>query len=251
MEPQWLEDVLTWEAEYPEALVGNGLLYQQLRMIIYGRYKSLKSMLAMNLSFCVGTAVPRAGFSTAEAGARVLYLQIEMPHAFMKKRLVKVVARWDGPVPEKQIGIWTEPYIKLDDRGAGVSLLDRQLTKLKPALLIIDPLYKVMSGNILDPNAVRGFLDQLDIMIAKHGCAVVLVSHTRKGLYEEWGSDDLLGSVFLSAWADTVIRVSRKEGDSLPKQQYIPISLNFDVLRHAEEPIEDLELLFDMSTLKF
>ena len=251
MEPQTVREVLLWEPSKPDApLIGGGIMYEESRSIIYGKYKSLKSMLAMHMALCIGSGKDWLGYDTKEGGGKVLYLQIEMPHRFMKKRLVQMLKGWpdgiDG-LERHNVFIWTEPFIKIDQKE-GIALVEKYLAEIKPDLLIIDPLYKVMSGNILDPNSVRIFLDNLDKIIARHNCAILIISHTRKGVYDEWGSDDLIGAMFLSAWADAVVKVTRKEVTSKTE---IPITLNFDVLRHAEEPIDELEVVFSGLNLSF
>lgn len=255
MEPQSIKEMMAWEPTYPDAIIGGGVLYEESRGIMYGKYKSLKSLLAQFMALCIGDGREWLGFKTPSTGCSVLYLQIEMPHRFMKGRTEKMLSQWPGEDTAQrahmldQIVIWSEPFIKLDTTE-GMSLLNKNLVKYTPRLLIVDPLYKAMSGNILDPNSVRSFLDALDRTISVHKCSIFIVSHTRKGAFEEWGSDDLLGSVFLSAWADSVIKVTR--GDVSPTAPgIIPIKVNFDVLRHAEEPIEEMEVLFDSKTMLF
>lgn len=251
MDPQTVEEVLAWKPPKPElSLISGGLMYEEGRGVIYGKYKSLKSMLAMHMALCIGGGTDWLGWDTPEGGAKVLYLQIEMPHRFMKKRLESMLGHWEmteDRLYRQQTVIWSEPFIKLDNK-LGVSLLNKWLSEIKPAMLIIDPLYKVMSGNILDPNAVREFLDNLDKIIAMHGCSILIISHTRKGVYDEWGSDDLIGSMFFSAWADTIVKVTRKETGN---KFEIPLTLSFDVLRHAEEPIEEMEVTFQSKSLAF
>jgi RecA-family ATPase len=254
LDPQSLHDLEKWVAPITDPIIGGGILPENGRGFIYGRYKSMKSLLALYTALCVGDGREWLGFKTPQTGVPVLYLQIEMPHRFMKSRYEGMTREWPKDAPAQwdltrsQVHIWSEPFIKLDT-AEGLNQLNRHLSNLKPKLLIIDPLYKVMSGNILDPNAVRGFLDTMDRTMAVHNISVVVVHHPRKGLYEEWGSDDMLGSVFLSAWADTVIKVTRDSGVKGSKD--IPLTLNFDVMRHAEEPIEEMEVMFDSKTMLF
>lgn len=244
MDPQTVEEVLAWKPPKPElALISGGIMREKGRTVIYGKYKSLKSILAMNMALCVGGGTDWLGWDTPAGGTKVLYLQIEMSHSSIQERLRAMLGHWEltkDRLYRQQTIIWSEPFIKLDTKE-GMSLLYKWLLEYKPSLLIIDPLYKVMSGNILDPNAVRVFLDSLDKIISIHECSVLIVGHTRKGEYNEWGSDDLIGSMFFSAWADAVIKVTRKETDSRIE---IPLTLSFEVMRHASEPIDDTEVMF-------
>ena len=149
----------------------------------------------------------------------------------------------DEEVAEKNLYFWTQHWLKLD-QPQGAAIVDHYLNEIQPDILIIDPLYKVVTGNLLTVLDMQKLVDALDILIGNHGCSIILISHTRKGVMgmEEWGSDDLIGSFVFSAWADTVIKVERKGGDRL--------SIKFDVVRHAEEELEPKEVQFNRDTLE-
>lgn len=241
-----------WHPVYPASMLGRGLLYQEGKAILYGRYKSFKSLLALDLSFSVADGVPWLGFNTPAGGRNVLYVQSEVPHSLLHKRFFKM---WDGRKdgssrPVNKIYLATDPYLKLD-MTAGYTLLDELIEKTEPGLVILDPVYKLMSGNILDPNSVRGLLDALDGLIAKHEVALMLIAHPRKSAMEEteWGSDDLLGSVFFSAWADSIIKVTRhvtKEGKPTNN-----LTVDFGIARYAEDILEEKEVVLVEDTLQF
>ena len=61
----------------------------------------------------------------------------------------------------------------------------------------------------------------------------------------QWGSDDMLGSAVFSWWADTVLRLQRKE----EKNGQVALTLNCDVTRYAEDELESKELVFDRKTM--
>lgn len=253
-DPVELKEFLRWEPEYPDPLIGGGLLYAEGKAIVYGRYKVGKSMLAMNIGLSIADGQPILGFPTTPLGASVLYLQLEMPKVLLHKRQKKLWSGWrqgeDLEVMTKQpIHYWTEPFLKLN-RPDGLAVLERRMAEFKPTVLIIDPIYKIMQGGIRDSDQVGALLDSLDKMIANHNCAVILVGHTRKSAFEEeteWGSDDLIGSVLFSAWADTIIKVAKKGGQA----NRDILQFNFDVVRNAEDLLEPKEVLFDRTTLMF
>ena len=239
MDPQGLDDFLAWKPTASISYIGSGLLYEQTRAVIYGRYKSYKSLVVARLALSLANGDPWLGFQTQETGITALYLQIELSHKMLQTRIKKM---WPGGNrPKVEPYLWTEHFIKLDT-DAGLKQLDDALTKVKPQVLIIDPVYKILSGNILEASSVQKLLDNLDIMIATHNCSVVLVSHTRKGTYEEWGSDDLLGSVYFSAWADTLIRLERSTTG---------LKATFEVVRHAEVELPSREFILDRDRLDF
>lgn len=236
MEPQTLGEFLAWEPNFPEAILGQGILYAGTKAIVYGKYKSLKSMLVQHLGLCISRGQPWLGIDTPKDGATVLYLQLEIPHPLLKRRIMKMSrgSSWT----RKPIVFWTEHFLKLDT-PLGMMKLEKYLNQFQPNVLIIDPVYKILSGNILDAHAIQTLLDNMDKLIEKYGIAIVFVSHTRKPMKDAeagWGSDDLFGSMFFSAWADSVIMIER--GDK-------KLRVKFDVIRHAEGDIEPVVVQID------
>lgn len=250
--PQSLREILDQPPNYPKTLVGGGLLYANTRMIIYGRYKSFKSMLSMDLAFALASGTSWLGFDSSPlGGSKVLYLQLELSEPLFRSRLSKtwsfremlMEGDLQKEVSERNLHFWTQHWLKID-QPQGVAIIDHYLEEIRPDVLIIDPLYKVVTGNLLTVLDMQKLVDALDILIGKYGCSIILISHTRKGVMDmgEWGSDDLIGSFVFSAWADTVLKVERKGGDRL--------GIKFDVVRHAEEELEPKEVHFNKDTLE-
>lgn len=208
----------------------------------------------MNTALALGDGRPILGFDTPSKGSSVLYLQLEMPHPLLQKRQKKLWSSWRrnddyNRMTLQPIHYWTEPFLKLN-RTDGLERLDEIIDRTKPDVVIADPIYKLMQGGIRDSDQVGALLDSFDKMISKHHCAFILVGHTRKSAFEEeaeWGSDDLIGSVLFSAWADTIIKVMRKGGQDNKDL----LTFNFDVVRNAEDLLSPREVLFDRNTLLF
>lgn len=243
-EPQSLQQILSQPPSYPKALVASGLLFERTKMIVYGRYKSLKSMLGLDLAFSLASGEDWLGFSTPDEGVSVFYLQLEISYQLFRLRLDKTWAhRKLYQSLAKPLHFWTQHWLKLD-QPEGLRLMDEYLRRYQPDVVIIDPLYKVVSGNLLTVLDMQKVIDALDTLIGKHGVSIIVISHTRKGMMDmgEWGSDDLIGSFVFSAWADTVLKVERRGGDRL--------AIKFDVVRHAEEEIEPKEVMFNRDTLE-
>lgn len=211
-------------------------------------------MQALNLSLSLVSELPWVGFPIT-GQHKVLYLQMEIPHPLLHKRMSQMYRGWTDLYPngasiKDKFYVWTEPFLKLDT-PIGFRLLDGVLDRLRPTVVLIDPLYKALTGNILDPNSVRIFVDSLDGLIAKYEFSLVLFHHTRKGTLDEQAdlgtTEDMLGSAVFSWWADTIIKVTKK-GE---KDRKVRLQLNFDVVRHAEDLIEPREVIFDRSDLMF
>ena len=79
----------------------------------------------------------------------------------------------------------------------GLRELDRAIEIHHPALVIIDPVVQHLGAKIdmFKPNHVRGTLTPIMTMAARHGCAIVIVRHLKKGsggnaAYRGQGSQD-------------------------------------------------------------
>ncbi len=248
-------DFLKWEPDYPDPIIAEGIMYPRSRIMMYGKKDTLKSMLAINLGSCLASGFPWANFQTG-GEQKVAYIQSEIPRMLLHKRLNKVVGAWkakngNAREVEENLLVSYTPYLKLDT-ARGVKELTEKLEEEKPAIVIIDPLYKTLSGNILDPNSARLFVDEMDRLIDKYVFSLVIIHHTRKGSLDEQpgdfdASDDMLGSIVFSWWADTIIKIVRKGGSGREES----VSLKFDKVRHAEDIVQDREVIFNRDTLLF
>ncbi len=259
MEPLSLHEFLNYKFVYPKSVIGSGVLFELERMFMYGKYKSFKSMLALSLGMSVICGEHWLGFNTEPAP--VLYLQSEVSAVLLQERVDKMHKSWaerglniadapECPGCNKRhypLVFWTEPYLKLDT-DLGQAKLEGTLATIKPKLLIIDPLFKVMSGDMLDPNATRDFLDMLDIVRERHKLAIVMVAHSSKREIDSttWGGDDMMGSIILNAWADTILRVTRMKGGARDE-----VAVDFELLRNAPKAIDQVKAMLDAETLEF
>ena len=229
-EPIEYHDFLKLKITNPDPLVSSGVLYRGGKAVIYGKYKSMKSMLAMRLALSLANGEKWLDFDTPKHGNAVLYLQLEIPLPLMQKRILQTSVL----TTKQPLHIWTEHFLKLDN-PAGLTVLREKLTQLNPAVLIVDPVYKVVGGDLLNTQHIQQLVDHIDMLIGDFNIAVVMVHHTRKGVFEDWGSDDMLGSVIFSAWADSVIKIERDNSR---------ITVKFEVMRHAEEELPAREFVF-------
>lgn len=233
-----LDTFLGWTPPSLVSIIDKGLMYSGTKVIIYGKYKSLKSMLATRLCMSLCQGKTWIGFDTTKSS--VMYLQLEVPNPMLQKRVAKMALTLDAA--HEPFYIWTDPTAKIDT-VEGYAKIEEQVEKYKPKVLVIDPIYKIMSGDLLNTQHVQLLTDWIDKLIAKYNLSVILVHHTRKGLYEEWGSDDMLGSVIFSAWADTVIKIVRKMNKI--------VVVSFEVVRHAEEELLAREVEVNLDELEF
>ena len=238
-------ELIRWQPPHIDYIVDKGLLWPKSRMVIFGLWKSWKSMLAQDLGFSIAEGVPWLGFATLPR--KVLNLQLEIPEFLLRERVMQYAAGHQS-FPQG-LHYWTQHYLKLD-RDYGIHFLEDVLSREHPDVLIIDPIYKVITGNISDSYDVSKFLDNVDLLMEKWNLAVVLVHHERKPQMDSEGKQlpshaaDMMGSSYLLNWLDTGVMLERIGGPNSSS-----ISVTFDPLRHAREELPTLSVTFDRQSL--
>jgi len=199
-------------------IIGSGVLIEEGKAVLYGVFKSGKSTLMSYISLCCATGVPLFGdkrFPTQKC--KVLSLQLEMSHRVALKRfkessLSQIQDAQDNLFP------WTEPYLKLDTND-GKLRLEEELNRIKPNLLLIDPLYKCLSGSENSVEDLTRVFDNLDSLISQYHFALVFTAQGRKTQIiqgkgkMDLGDEELRGSTAIGGWVDSIIGL-RYGGDT-------------------------------------
>jgi RecA-family ATPase len=254
-DPIELDDFLKRQPVILKPIISNGILYEGSKAIIYGKYKSLKSMLAIRLCLSVIHGDKWLGFDTVATD--VLYLQLEIVEPMLQERLKTMLVKTtvgngvgipnsnsNGNAPKpKKLWLWTEKTIKIDTQE-GFDRVSAEIGRFKPGLVVIDPIYKIVSGDLLSTNHIQKLTDWLDSLMDAHGISIVLVHHSRKGSGEEtWGSDNMLGSSIFNNWADSIIEIQR--------QSFSDVLVKFENIRHSKTDIGGRYFSVDLSNLSF
>lgn len=222
-----MQELLNWQPPKVTYIIDKGILVPQTKMILFGRFETWKSMIAMHTSFCLATGKPWFGFTTLPTTCYTL--QIEIPKAQYQKRVAKY-CKGNNTYPNN-IFFRTEYYIKLD-QGYGVNDLTKDIEQAMPQVIILDPVYKVVSGRLTDEYDTRKFLDRMDILMDKYKFALILIHHDRKPqviggeIYQS--AMDIFGSSIFIDWCDTAIRTIKGGVDG-------EVIMSFEKVRHAEE----------------
>ena len=244
MEVTSLKGLLDWEPPKVNAIIDHGILLPDTRLVIFGLWKSWKSMFTQHVAFCVSCGLPLLGFNTTKSS--ILLVQLEIPKAEFKKRVAKYAGTHE--LYPDNLNFACTHYLKLD-RDAGKASLDRILQGLQPEVLVIDPVYKVLSGNISDSYDIMKLLGNLGDLQARHHFSLILVTHTRKphtddsGEVVDRGLEEIMGSSYLPNWLDTAI------GIKVIGQDVVQIS--FPAMRHAEVQLDPIKVRVNRSTLGF
>jgi AAA domain len=183
-----------------------------------------KSTLARHLALSIATGRPFLGRSTAQGA--VIYLALEEKRSEVRKHF-----RAMGATGEEEIYIYTATA-----PADALAQIREVLESRKPALLIIDPLFRftrIKEGN--DYAQVTQALEPLVALARETGTHVLCVHHEGKG--DRQGGDAILGSTAIFGAVDTAISMKRTE-------RYRTIS---SVQRYGED-LEETTLQFDPVT---
>lgn len=227
----------------------DGLLIPGSRMGVFGPKKSWKSMfVSIDMALKLGTGRSWAGFKTKMQ--RVMVIQEEIPLVAFKLRVDKYLQghKMDAPVTVS----FNNDALKLG-RGAtfGYNELKSLIKTHQPGILVIDPLYKVMAGDISNSTDMTSFIDIIDKLIedSKYELAVVIIHHmgktqfTDSGEAIDRGAQAALGSSIFNNWYDTGVEIVPTHTDE--------ITVKFDDLRLSPIQIHPKRFHVDRNTLTF
>lgn len=198
-------------------------LPKQGKAEIYGSAKSGKSFLCLQIARSIGAGEPILGIPTSQA--RVLYLQFELGTEILQQRMFSTGKDY------ADVYLGTTFSMQLD-KSSGQNQLIEAMMAVKPHVLILDPFYKIISGDeneAQDVEVIMNFLDSY--VIGELGCSVLIIHHSGKDLTRGGR-----GSSVLEGWVDSCIEIRKmsKAGERLR------INLSPRLLRHAELPPKPL-----------
>lgn len=166
--------------------------------LLAGKPKAGKSTLARYLALCVGRGADWLGFPTT--GGSVFYLALEEKRSEVKRHFKTM-----GAIPDDPIQLFIAPSPE-----DGLQQLREAASKEHPALIIVDPLLKMI--RVRDSNdyaVVTAALDPLLTLARDTGAHVLAVHHLGKG--ERFGGDAILGSTAIFAAVDTALLMKRSD----------------------------------------
>ena len=245
MHPESVAELLLWTPPPSRPVIADGVLEEQSRLILFGMWDSLKSMVAMHTGFCIATGKPWLGYKTTTNPT--LIVQLELPKVQNWKRIVKYCT--GNHVAPKNLYFIHDFQLKLD-KDYSMKSLEQAILSTGARVLIVDPIYKVLSGDISSSTDVLRFLDNMDGLIIKYGLTIILVGHTKKFTPDQvwnWGQE-LMGSSYFQNWTDTAVYLERKLGVEEERKEVV---LQFVKTRLAEETIKPINLVVDTYDLTF
>lgn len=247
-----LQQLLDWQVTQQPYIIDQGILLPETRLIIFGSPKAWKSMTSIHTGFHIATGTDWFGHKVTKSA--VLLHQTELPKAVFKRRVEKYSANF--PIKPDNLFLETAPYSKIDT-SYGLSALEKSIVEVlhrapnQHLVLILDPAYKLMAGNIAEEQDTKRFTDNIDTLRTRYYITVIIVHHSRKihldasGKIVDLGSEDMYGGE-LQKWCDTAVQCKLLN----PYTGSNKVKVSFDLTRNAETIISNLEVDWSRATLQ-
>lgn len=217
-EPESLNDFWENMPELAPPLI-EGVLRQGHKMLIAGPSKAGKSFALIEMSIAIAEGRKWIGWQCAQG--KVMYVNLELDRASCLHRFKDVYNALHLPAENlKNIDIWnlrgkSVPMDKLAPK------LIRRAAKKDYIAIIIDPIYKVLTGDENSADQMAHFTNQFDKICTELGCSVIYCHHHSKGGQGNKKSmDRASGSGVFARDPDALIDLVELElTDALIKQQ--------------------------------
>lgn len=218
-EVESLSDFINNPPELADCLIEN-VLRKGHKMLISGPSKAGKSFLLLEL--CVAIAEGKEWLGWQCSQGRVLYVNLELDRASCYHR-IKDVYNTMGiePVNAGNIDMW-----HLRGKAMGMDNLAprliRRAIKRQYSAVIIDPIYKVITGDENAADQMAKFCNQFDRVAAELGCAVIYCHHHSKGEQgQKRAQDRASGSGVFARDPDALIDMIELEIDDYRREQIL------------------------------
>jgi len=199
--------------------------------MLAGHPKSGKSWLGLDAALSVASGTPCLGrFEVPSPGPALVYLAEDaLPE--IRKRLQGIAAHRGLSLAKLPLWVIAAPRVRLDC-DADRQCLEATVAKLRPSLLLLDPLVRLHQCDENDAMAIAGLLSYLRTLQRRHAVAVMLVHHARKN----GGTAGLAlrGSSDLWAWGDSNLYLGKARGKLLLR-----------VEQRCAKPIEPIALTLE------
>ncbi|MBR2048304.1 MAG: AAA family ATPase [Oscillospiraceae bacterium] len=154
-----------------------GVLRKGHKMLVAGPSKAGKSFALIELAIAISEGISWLGFQCAKG--KVMYVNLELDKESCKDRFALIRKAMNAPMTQS-VSIWnlrgkSVPMDKLAPK------LIRRASKKNYAAIIIDPIYKIITGDENSADQMAQFCNQFDLVCTKLGCAVIYCHHHSKG----------------------------------------------------------------------
>lgn len=177
-EPEELSSVWDYMPDLAPSLI-DGVLRQGHKLLISGASKAGKSFALIELCIAIAEGKQWLGFDCAKG--RVLYVNLELDRASCLHRFKDVYEALELPPQSiNNIDIWNLRGKSLPMDKLAPKLI-RRAQKKNYIAIIIDPIYKVITGDENSADQMAHFCNQFDKVCTELHSAVIYCHHHSKG----------------------------------------------------------------------
>ena len=155
-----------------------GILRVGHKMILSGPSKAGKSFLLMELAICIAEGIPWLGYSCLKG--RVLYVNLEIEQKSCEHRLDEIYRKMGLQERSRNLDVWNLRGVACPMDELTPKLIRRAKSKHYIAV-IIDPLYKVITGDENSAEEMAKFFNLFDRVAHQLSCSVIYCHHHSKG----------------------------------------------------------------------
>lgn len=212
--PQFRTGAALWHHPETNQPIVEGVLWEGDVVMLLGSEKAGKSILGLQLAFCLTSGQPFLDKYAVTVPCPVLYLQTEGKPSEMVERMLAM--RETLEIDETRFYHLHQRFLPLDTEEVIVRLI-QELDKLPtaPKVIIVDSLYTSMLGDLNDNKSVRKLFTMLSPLLDRYKATLVLIHHetkesrTEDGRVIERGDKGSYGSVFLRAWCSHILYLKK------------------------------------------
>ena len=157
----------------------DGILRKGHKMLLSGPSKAGTSFLQIELAIAIGCGGDWMGWKCQQG--RVIYVNFELDRPSCLHRFADVYDKLKIPAEmRRNVEVWNL-------RGKSLALdklapkLIRRAKKINPVAVILDPIYKVITGDENSAEQMALFCNQFDKIASEVGCAAIYCHHHSKG----------------------------------------------------------------------
>ena len=212
-------DYLTNLPELSDCLI-DGVLRKGHKMLLSGPSKAGKSFLMLQLAIAIAEGERWLGWKCTRG--RVLYVNLELDRASCYHRLAAVYEATGMEMRHAEdIDVWNLRGKAMPMNELAPRLIRRALKKRYSAI-IIDPIYKVITGDENAADQMARFCNQFDRVCTELGAAVIYCHHHSKGDQgQKRASDRASGSGVFARDPDALIDMIELEVTEAIQKTYV------------------------------
>ena len=217
------EQFVSLQLSEAPALVDN-LLWEGDHTLLVGKEKSGKSLLCLQLLSALSCGADMFGLLSVPKPVPVIYCQGEGKLADTSQNHARMRQVLD--CTPKNFAIFYFPSLALDTEEGLKELFTCLDSWQKPTVLILDPLYMFMRGDLIDNADARRMVAHLRHLSEHYKPLTLLITHhahrplkNQRGQVIDEGDDSLFGSFVWKAFPDNVYLFQRLSNDLKDKRR--------------------------------